>query len=335
MPTQPFSARRLFWLQLQAGPWWRFFVMLPLLLILLTSAVIGSPFVVAVAPSTAATVLMLILYPESDMAQAYGLTREQAGRVVAHAAVPVAAIAFLVPVVAHPGGINFLGGSLAVLATAALAANNLPNGEPHRKGLSTTAAPRRVWLYPALSALVFGALTGIAYPLSAHIPGGIGGLVAVFPSLAFWLSLLFRPELRPAAAKALGLTRKRWALEALGVAVGANALFGLTAVVAASFFSAPIQPTLTLAAVGALACSTALVSTINAEPLAFALIWMFFFPAREAMAAAVPEGWREVAVGTAVLGAAASLVTAVILILYLTGRVNTSAKTATFFGMNT
>lgn len=310
-----FSARRLFWLQLQAGPWWRFFVMLPFLLILLTNAAIGSPVVAAVAPSMAAIVLMLILYPEGDMAQAYGLTREQAAGVVAYAAVPAAVISFLASVVVHPGGINFLGGSLAVIATAALAANSLPNDEPKRKNpgagagsaagsaFAGGAAPQRVWFYPALWAVVLGAATGIVYPLSARIPNeGIRQVVAVFPALFLWFAVLFRPELRPATAETLGLTRKRWALTALAVAVGTLATFA------------------------------ALVSTVNAEPLGFAMVWMFFFPARAVMDIAMPAGWQEMLVGIAVLSAVAALISAVILALYLTGRINTSNKPASFLG---
>lgn len=341
LSAQPFSARRLFWLQLKAGPWWRFFVMLPLLLVMLSSSVIGSPVVAAVAPSMAAIVLMLVLYPEGDMARAYGLTREQAASVVAYAAVPAAAISFLAAVVVHPGGINFLGGSLAVIATVALAANSLPNDEPTRKTPGTgsgsafagSAAPQRVWFYPALWAVVLGAATGIVYPLSAHIPNeGIRQVVAVFPALFLWFAVLFRPELRPATAKTLGLTRKRWALTALAVAVGANALFGITAGAIALLFDAPLQPIPVLAAVGALATFAALVSTVNAEPLAFALLWMFFFPVRSSMDVAMPAGWQEELVGTAVLSAAAALISAVILVLYLTGRINASTKSASFRG---
>lgn len=347
LPAPSFSARRLFWLQLQAGPWWRLFVMLPFLLILLTNAAIGSPVVAAVAPSMAAIVLMLILYPEGDMAQAYGLTREQAAGVVAYAAVPAAVISFLASVVVHPGGINFLGGSLAVIATAALAANSLPNDEPKRKNpgagagsaagsaFAGGAAPQRVWFYPALWAVVLGAATGIVYPLSARIPNeGIRQVVAVFPALFLWFAVLFRPELRPATAKTLGLTRKRWALTALAVAVGANALFGITAGAIALLFDAPLQPIPVLAAVGALATFAALVSTVNAEPLAFALLWMFFFPARLFMDVAMPAGWQEVLVGTAVLSAVAALISAVILVLYLTGRIDASTKAPSFLGVD-
>lgn len=335
-----FSARRLFWHQFKAGPWWRFFVMLPLLLVMLSSSVIGSPLVVAVAPSIAATVLMLVLYPESDMAQAYGLTREQAGRVVAYAAVPAAVASFLVPVVAHPGGANLLGGSLAVLATAALAAKNLPHHEPARtssaagSAFAGMASPRRAWFYPVLWAVIFGAATGIAYPLSAHIPNeGIRQLVATFPALCFWFALLFRPELRPATANALGYTRKRWALTALVASAGANALFGLVAGAIALLFDAPLQPIPVLAATGAVACLAALVSTVNAEPLGFAMVWMFFFPARAAMDNAMPAGWQGMLVGIAVLSAVAALISAVILALYLTGRINTSNKSASFLGV--
>ena len=70
---------RLFWHQFKAGPWWRFFVMLPFVGAFFLD-ITESPLVALTLPVIAAVIWYLVFLPDGDVAQAFGLTRQQARR---------------------------------------------------------------------------------------------------------------------------------------------------------------------------------------------------------------------------------------------------------------
>ena len=90
-----------FWLQFKAGPALRYFALVPAALGV-SATLNDSALQVVLGAFVAAVVFMVVLVPDSDAFQAFGMNRARARRVIA----PAAAVAALVPggmcVAAHP-----------------------------------------------------------------------------------------------------------------------------------------------------------------------------------------------------------------------------------------
>lgn len=329
---------RLFWHQFKAGPWWRFFVMLPIFgtfFLNITDSQLGA----LTQPVIAAVIWWLVFLPDGDFVQAFGLTRQQARRTFMFGAVPAVLLTVVTALISRHDTIGVLGAALGILTVVAFFENALPNGEP--KVRDGRGAGLRVWgnsltlslfwARPLLWAAGAGVLVGLLYPLGGYIGNEtMRELVAAAPVIALWFALFQEAGLLPATARGLGLTRKVWAGQVVLVSLGTSAVFGLVAGSISLLIDAPLTPILTTTAITAFVCLASHAIMPSSEFFAMVVPFIFFFPTR-LMLDVVDQG-AIAEEGMAVIGlASVVLVLALVSMgLYLTGRVSLAPRSERF-----
>jgi|GEM_PF-1800178 len=336
---------QFFWLHFRAGPWLRFIPFPIFIAFLLFNATQGRPIMAVVTAAVAAPVVFIVLYPEMDMAQSFGMTRAQAAKVIIWPVLLTAAIcgAIVLSQRADAVGVTAAAASLAVSIIMGLQC--LPNGEPSNSAESPpllSGAPSAtgnsfawavVWRPALTRAVTFGLVSILVGWLATFISNDTARqFVAVAPILAAWYSIITCPGLLPTTAASFGLTRKSWALRAQAVSVAANAAFALVTVSIALLIDAPASAYLAASVIGTVVCGIALCLAPRTEFFAFMVPFLFAAPLLDLMdtrnLAFDPEIIRGIEIIAAIGGAAAI----VSLLLYLTGRANISSSSRRFFG---
>lgn len=325
-----------FWLQFKAGPVWRYFALVPAALGV-SATLNDSAIQVVLGAFVAAVVFMVVLVPDSDAFQAFGMNRARARRVIA----PAAAVAALVPggmcVAAHPNATGVAGALAALGGVVVLVNRSLPNDEPTAR-LSGSERVRfqqhglraeLYWRRPLTFAAAAGAVTGILLPLIAHISHDwVRTTLLGLPVLVLWFSTVLGPDIGPATARSLGIPRAAWAKTAVGVCVVMNLVYALVALPVVVLFSqvtgtpAATTRVVFMALMGIAACVTAVAARIIADGLGLVAMMVFWMPTQVLVDPADPEplaeGWRF-AIAQAGVGVA---IAAVVFTLYVAGRVN-------------
>lgn len=329
---------KLFWHQFKAGPWWRFFVMLPFVGAFFLD-ITESPLVALTLPVIAAVIWYLVFLPDGDVAQAFGLTRQQARRMFLFGAVPAVLLTAVPALIMRHDAVGVLGAGLGILTVVSFFENALPNGEPKaRNGRGTgfcvwgnSLTLSLFWARPLLWAAGAGALVGLLYPLGRYMGNEtVRELIAAVPVIVLWFALFQEAGLLPATARSLGLTRKAWARQVVLVSLGVSAVFGLVAGSISLLIDAPLTPILATTAITAFVCLASHALMPSSEFFAMVVPFIFFFPTRLMLDVVNPSAIAEE--GVPVLGLA-SVILAVALVsmgLYLTGRVSLAPRSERF-----
>ena len=329
---------RLFWHQFKAGPWWRFFVVLPIFGTFFLD-ITDSPLVALTQPVIAAVIWWLVFLPDGDFVQAFGLTRQQARRTFMFGAVPAVLLTAVPALVVRHDAIGVLGAGLGVLTAVALFENALPNGEP--KVRDGRGAGLRVWgnsltlslfwARPLLWAAATGVLGGLLYPLGRYIGNEtMRELIAAAPVIVLWFALFQEAGLLPATARGLGLTRKVWAGQVVLVSLGASAVFGLVAGSISLLIDAPLTPIFTTTAITAFVCLASHALMPSSEFFAMVVPFIFFFPTRLMLDVVDQGAIAEEGMAVLGLGGVVLVIALVSMGLYLAGRVSLAPRSERF-----
>lgn len=329
---------KLFWHQFKAGPWWRFFVMLPFVGLFFLD-VTESSLVALTLPPIAAVIWYLVFLPDEDFAQALGLTRQQARRTFMFGAVPAVLLTAAPALVVRHDAVGVLGAGLGVLTAVALFEKALPNSEPtvrNKRGTGlriwgNSLTLSLFWARPLMWAVGTGALVGLLYPLGRFVDNETPRqLIAAAPVIVLWFALFQEAGLLPATARALGLTRKAWAGQVALVSLGASAAFGLVAASISLLVDAPLTPILTTTAITAFVCLASHALLPISEFFAMVVPFIFFFPTRIMLDIANQDAFAEEGVAVLVLASVVLALSLVAATLYLAGRVSLAPRSERF-----
>lgn len=322
------------WLQFRAAMWPSVPLTLFFGIMLLVSTTVLERALSVFVPVLATPMLFFSCIPDPDAMVAFGFNRARARRVAAPAAVISALVPSAIVLVTQPNWAGATGAVLATVASAILFAASLPDGEKapssagaregEGKGTSALARARELptsstfalfWRRNLLWGVGTGVAMGVLVPLSRHIePEMLRGFVAAIMVLVLWMRICFGEENRAITWRSLGLTRKRWALTALGNVVAANVLFGAGAIAVAALIDAtiPTTPLLMTTMLGIGACMLGLAGTTRSGGLSFVAPIAVWIPMRAVWDVSVfSEGatnWMPPLVMTAVVAVPALII---------------------------